>query len=357
MNLKPSLMFYTRKNEINIITYALLILTDIFIAILLFYGLSQQIDQFTDEHEYFPYEYRKMLISNNWIENNIVERISNKVLSSIRSTNEKEILITKLHPSCKEIQIKFSELENDDYLISEFQNYERLHKNYNALNNNRKESEEGKLLQEQIKTYNETLYNNSKINSLIELIFKNQDNNYTKDISKFRKFFALKRTTFDFLFLLPILIAFIFWNKKSVNRGLYLQTIISSHYIIISFLPILFESVRLVIEVIPNILLKTIYDLLLELNLITIWYYCILIISILFIVFIIWLFQTKIFTKEKNRIRLYEKHKCISCNTIIDYKDKFCPICGINLYVQCPECKGETINFLPFCQKCGTKMK
>ena len=90
MDIKPSLKFYTKKNEINLITFALLVLSDIFIAVLLFYGLSQQIEQFTDEFEYFPYEYRDMLISDDWVENNILEKISDKVLFSIRSTLERD---------------------------------------------------------------------------------------------------------------------------------------------------------------------------------------------------------------------------------------------------------------------------
>ena len=242
-------------------------------------------------------------------------------------------------------------------MIADFQIYERLHKNYNALNHSEKEGEEGQRLQEQIRIIDKKLLNNPSLNNLIGLIYKNQKYDYTTDISRFRKIFALKRTLFDFLFLLPIVAAFIFWNRKSIRKDLYIQTIISSHYIVLSFLPVLFESIRLIIEIIPKILLKTIYDFLLQLNLITIWYYAVLIISILFIVFVIWIFQTRIFPKEKNSIKLYEKHRCMSCNTKIDYRNKFCPICGTNLHIQCAECKGDTINFLPFCQNCGAKLE
>jgi len=357
MKIKPSLKFYTNKNEINFITFALLLLSDLFIAILLFFGLSQQISQFANEYEYFPQEFRSMLIQKNWVENNIVEKISSRVLGETRSTFDYDYPVKSLHPQCREIDDLFTELEGDESLLSEFVTYERLLKNYSSLTRSAKESSEGLELQLQIKTFEQKLKTYPSIQNTIETIFTNQKIDYTSDISRFRKIFALKRTLFDLIFLLPVLALFILWNRKSLKKESFIQTVISSHYIVVAFLPLLFESIRLVIEVIPKILLKTIYDFLLRLNLITIWYYAVLLISIAFIVFIIWLFHTKIFTREKNRIRLYEKKKCMSCNSVIDYREKFCPVCGVNLHTKCPNCGEDTINLLPFCQKCGEKME
>ncbi|MBI9098997.1 MAG: hypothetical protein JEY91_11000 [Spirochaetaceae bacterium] len=356
MEIKPTIQLYSSRSDLNLISFFLLLLSDVFIAVILFFGLSQQINQFTDEYEYFPYEYRNMLIDNEWVENNVIEKISSKLLGVTRSTFETNKQIEKLHSKCGEIEALFSELENDTSLIKEFSIYDRQLTNYKALNRNEKNSPDGLQLLEQIHALSQSLKDSPRVQKLIETIFTNQKNNYAKDIMKFRKLFALKRTVFDLVFLLPVLAAFILWNRNSFSKGKYIQTIISSHYIIVAFLPILFESIRLIIEVIPKLLLKTVYDFLLKLNLITFWYYGVLLISIGFIVFLIWIFQTKIFTKERYRLKQYEKQKCMSCNTKIDYHEKHCPACGFNLYISCPTCKKDTIIYLPFCIHCGNEI-
>lgn len=354
--MKPTIKLFSNKSDLNLISFVLLLLSDIFIAVILFFGLSQQIDQFTNEYEYFPSEYRNMLINNDWVENNVIEKISYKLLNSTRSTYDKNTKIDKLHPKCREISELFDRLESDSILMEDFTSYERLLNNYEALFFEEKKSQEGLQLQEEIVTLSQSIENKPQVRNLIETIFINQKLEYTNEIQQFRKLFALRRAIFDFLFLLPVLAAFIFWNRKSFNKGKYIQTIISSHTILLAFLPITFESIRLVIEVIPKILLKTVYDFLLKLNLIIFWYYAVLIISIGFIVFLIWIFQTKIFTKEKYRIKQYEKHKCMICNTKIDYNENNCPACGAKINISCPLCKKDTINLLPFCVNCGNEL-
>jgi len=355
MNYSPKIKLISDKNDLNIVSFIVLILSDIFISIILFYGLSQQIEQFTDEYKYFPYEYRNILIDKNWVENNIIEKTAEHILSRKRATYEKINIEYKLHPKCQEIEDVFKEIENDNNLVLSLEEYERLSNNYYTLNKAEKESEAGERLQEEIVTAEKRLKEEQKIDNLIETVFRLQKYDFTKDIIRFRKVFALKRTIFDFVFLLPVLVGFIYWNRRAFKTESYIQVIVSSHYIIVAFLPIFFEIIRLVIEVIPKILLKTIYDFLLKLNLITLWYYAVLLFSVFFIIFIIWFLQTKIFTKEKYSIKQYEKSKCIICNTRVDYSNNNCPACGALLKVKCKNCGKETINNLPYCINCGSK--
>ncbi len=355
MNYSPKIKIISHKNDLNIVSFIVLILSDIFISIILFYGLSQQIEQFTDEYEYFPYEYRNILIDKTWVENNVIEKTAGHILSRKRTTYEKKSTENKLHSKCQEIEDIFKEIENDNNLVLSLEEYERLTNNYYALNKSEKESAAGKILQEEINNAEDNLKEEEKINNLIETVFRLQKYDFTKDIIRFKKVFALKRTIFDFVFLLPVLVIFIYWNRRAFNAESYIQVIVSSHYIIVAFLPIFFEIIRLVIEVIPKILLKTIYDFLLKLNLITLWYYAVLFLSVFFIIFIIWFLQTKIFTKEKYSIKQYEKSKCIICNTRVNYSSNNCPACGALLKVKCKNCGKETINNLPFCINCGSK--
>jgi len=350
----PKIKLISDKNDLNIVSFIFLILSDIFISIILFYGLSQQIEQFTDEYEYFPYEYRNILIDKNWVENNIIEKTAENILLRKRSIYEKAEE-GELHFKCLQIEEIFKEIENDNNLVLSLEEYDRLMKNYYALSKSDKGAQIGEKIQEEIKAAEKLLRDEEKINKLAETIFRFQKYDFTKDIIRFRKIFALKRTIFDFVFLLPVLAIFIYWNRRAFKAESYLQVIVSSHYIVVAFLPIFFEIIRLVIEVIPKILLKTIYDFLLKLNLITLWYYAVLLLSVFFIIFIIWFLQTKIFTKEKYSIKQYEKSKCITCNTKIDYLNNNCPACGAILKVKCKNCGKETINNLPFCINCGNR--
>ena len=355
MKFQPEIKLFPKGDDLNIISFVILLFSDIFVCVLLFHGLSQQIGQFTTEYEYFPYEYRNMLIQKNWVESNIHDNITDFVLWDTRLTDEISPQKNVLHPKPQEIEILFKEIENDNVLIKSFESYDRLLKNYNNLREKEKKSLNGEKLYSQIEDAKEKFNENSKIETLINTIFANQHDNYTDDIIKFRRAFAIKRTLFDFIFLLPVLVLFVYWNRKSFYRERFIQLTISSHYIIIAFLPILFESIRLIIEVIPKILLKNIFNFLLQLNLITFWYYGLLFFAVVIIVLLIWFLQAKVFTKAHHRIKQYEKNKCMACNTKIDYDHKNCPFCGIQLYTQCTNCGENTINHLPFCMNCGAK--
>jgi|GEM_PF-5066186 len=357
MNLFPRLRLRSDEKELTAISFAFLLLTDVFVAYILFFGLSRQIEQFSGEYDYFPYRYRGMLIEKTWVENTVIQEIAADSLARARSTREPQDRLAAMHPDCKAIETQLRAISGDPTLFASLEAYDRLRENYAALEVRQQESAEGDRLLADIETMERELKARPAIVGLIESIYRAQGNDYAPAIKNFRRLFAAKRVAFDFLFLLPVVALFILWNRVSQKRESSLNVVISSHYILVSLIPILFEILRLILEVIPTVFLKTVYDLLVSLKLITLWYYAVLFLSIVFVIFVIWILQTKIFTQEKHDVKRYGKGRCMSCDARVDYLADFCPVCGKPLSTECPACGGRTVRGLPFCVKCGKGLR
>lgn len=353
MKLFPRLRFRSDERELTAISFAFLLITDVFVAYILFFGLSQQITQLKDEDEYFPYAYRSMLIDKAWVETTIVADIAEDTLRRARSTWDKPVLDKRMHPACRDIESRLQAISEDPALMARIEAYDRTMENYWGLEDAKRESREGARLLAQADDIARELRTQPTIEALIETVYRAQSADYTNTIRNYRKFFAAKRLAFDFLFLLPVVALFILWNRVAQKKGSSLNVVISSHYILVALIPILFEVLRLILEVIPTVFLKALYDLLVGLRLVTLWYYAVLFLSIALIIFILWILQTKIFTREKHDVKRFGKSLCMRCDAKIDYAENFCPACGNPLSTECPACKGRTIRGLPFCVKCG----
>lgn len=356
MKFFPRLRFRSDERELTAISFAFLLLTDIFVAYILFFGLSQQITQLDDEDDYFPYTYRSMLIDKTWVETTIVADIAEDTLRRARSTWDRPVPDKGMHPACRDIESRLRAISEDGALMARIEAYDRTMENYRGLEEAKRESDEGARLLARADDIARELRAQPPIAALIEAIYRAQSADYTDTIKNYRKLFAAKRLAFDFLFLLPVVALFILWNRIAQKKGSSLNVVISSHYILVSLIPILFEFLRLVLEVIPTVFLKALYDLLVGLRLVTLWYYAVLFLSIALIIVILWILQTKIFTQEKHDVKRFGKSLCMRCDAKIDYGADFCPACGNPLSTECPSCKGRTVRGLPFCVKCGVSL-
>lgn len=351
MKFFPGIKLNSTDNKLNIFSFMFLLLADIFILSILFFGLSEQISQFTSESDYFPYRYRNMLIEQNWVENNIIEKISDTVLDEVRYADESRR--GEMHPACMQIRDSFDEIIRNKALIEKIKAGDRLRKQYDNINYDISRREEKRALSGRIRELERELQGRPEIRKAVSLIFKLQKADYKDDIKRFNRIFALKRTAFDFIFILPFLLLLILWNRRALKKDNSLSVVISSHLILVALIPLGFELVRLIIEVIPRVILKTIYDFLIRLNLISFWYYAVLLISIALIVFIVWILQTKVFTKKRTQIRKYEKNQCMDCSSKISYEKQYCPVCGKAVLIKCAACGKLTVANLDYCQLCG----
>lgn len=325
------------------ISFVLLCLSDAFVLCLLCLGLSAQIGQFSDEHDYFPHMYRSMLIEKNWTADSIVEDVANHV-----SNRNDDNMAKKLHPAVRELEDMFDEIRNDETLVARLKAFQRQnsdfhHGVYNAT------------AEEQLVAAEAEILKLPKITEVAEKIFFLQGENYEEDIEKYKKLFAVQRIFIDLAFLLPVAVLFLLWNKRSFRKKSSLCVTVSSHYLLVTFIPIMFEFLRMLIEILPEELFKNFYDFLISLKLVGFWYYLAIFLFILVCFFLIWIFQTKVFTKEKSFVKRFMAKRCMNCNSPIDYSENFCPICGVSLKNQCPHCGMSTIRNLPYCSSCGKK--
>ena len=118
MKFFPRLRFRSDERELTAISFAFLLLTDIFVAYILFFGLSQQIAQLSDENDYFPYTYRSMLIEKTWVETTIVADIAEDTLRRARSTWDKPILKKGMHPACRDIETRLRAISEDPAIMA-----------------------------------------------------------------------------------------------------------------------------------------------------------------------------------------------------------------------------------------------
>ncbi len=323
--------------------------------VILFFALSEQISQFTSEDEYFPYTYQSMLIEKTWVENNIVDKITETLLYDVRYDHTPEA--DDMHPACRAIQLCFDEMKRNKILMEKFDLLERLNTQYDNYGYGKNQEIERELQFEKIIALERQIHDNTLVKKAANLIFQSQKADYKDDIIRFNKIFALKRTAFDFIFILPFLLLLVLWNRRALQKENNLSVVISSHLILVALVPLMFEFIRLIIEIIPRVILKTIYDFLIKLNLISFWYYAVLFISIAIIAFIVWLLQTKVFTTKRMQKRRFEKKQCMHCSAAADYQKEFCPVCGGRVLVTCTGCGKLTVNNMDFCNSCGKPVR
>lgn len=342
----------SKSFSLNLFSFFVLIIADIFLSTIIFYGLSEQINQLTNEYEYFPHKYRQAFIYSAWVENNIINKISDNVLDApIYYEKAKH---KKRHPVCDEFDSKIDDIKENEIVVKLFEKRKRLqsvYQNYDDYQKNKLNLAETTYndIQKITKRIEEYLV----VQTTINFVFSEQKKSYVDDIKAYKRIFAFKRTGYGFLFLLPIIGLLYFWNMRANKRGRTLSIIISSHFIIIALLPILFETMRLLLEFLPNVLFKTIYDFLINSRLISLWYYMVILIIVIAITILIWFLQNKIFTQKKYLRNRIQKSKCTQCGIKINYKYEFCPNCGNNLLKNCHHCKELTIEGYEYCQNCG----
>lgn len=342
----------SRTFSLNHFSFAVLLLADIALAVIVFTGLNAQIDQLTSEYEFFPYTYRAALIEEKWVEENILDKIQSEVLRE--SVFHGEPTHKRMHPACEELRAGIEGLKGNAAVNALFRSRRRMQRNYDEYDQYQK-SDLGmaRAVHDSILLVSSELKAHKDVQGVISFVFSSQPKDFRAEIKAYRRLFALKRTGFGFLFLLPVILLLGFWNKKANDKERYLAVIISSHFILVASLPIAFELIRLVIEIIPNVLLKSIYDFLIKTKLVSVWYYAVILLVGVFITFLIWFLHTKVFTQKRFFRNRIQSGKCTQCGVRTDYRFRFCPNCGNELLRECPHCGKLTIRDYEFCQQCG----
>jgi Double zinc ribbon len=165
--------------------------------------------------------------------------------------------------------------------------------------------------------------------------------------------FPVRRLGMEMLFLFPLLLVFYTWNVHSLSRGRPYQVLVSSHLLVVTFIPVLSRIVQLVYDIIPRKLLKHVIDLLESLQLVALWYYLLIGMAVLAALAVIYLFQKKLFSHDRLAGRRIAKGQCQECGMRLPAGAAVCPLCGYHQYRKCSSCGQDTYVHGRYCRVCG----
>lgn len=216
----------------------------------------------------------------------------------------------------------------------------------NKIENNIKEIN-GKILQDKdyIDLWNFVLGDNfQKIKTL------------EKDLQIAYFWFPIKKLLMEFAFLIPLFMIFWIWNSYSIKKNNWTQSLISSHLIVITFIPIFWKIVETVLDIIPKKLLEKIMEFLASFKLLAIWYYIVVFVGIMFWLGAVYIIQKKIFSKEKLEERRLSRWECYKCGKHIPDNIEHCPFCSANQFRTCGICQKKTNFTSKYCIQCWWKI-
>jgi len=165
--------------------------------------------------------------------------------------------------------------------------------------------------------------------------------------------YPVKKLAMQLLFLLPLFAVFYAWNSASIKGSRSLQTLVSSHLLVVSFIPIFCKIIETVYDIIPKQLLHKLIALLTSLKLVAIWHYLIIALAIGAALFLIYIFQKKLFSREKLIERRIAKGECQQCGKHLPTGARACPFCGYVQFSNCPACGKPKHSQAHHCWACG----
>jgi RNA polymerase subunit RPABC4/transcription elongation factor Spt4 len=163
----------------------------------------------------------------------------------------------------------------------------------------------------------------------------------------------VKRLGMQMIFLLPLLAIFYAWNNASIRKDRGIQALVSSHLLVVSFIPVFFKIIDTVYDIIPKKLLKKLIDLLESLKLVALWHYLVIALAVAGALFVIYLFQKKLFSRQKLMERRIAKGQCQQCGKHLPPGSNACPFCGFAQFRACGSCSQPTPIFGKYCKACG----
>lgn len=389
--MRTSLTRINEKEPLSKLSLIVIIFLDIFILSTLFSGLEEHTDQLTSPDEYIPAICRDMVIQDNGEKAEKLNRLANTALQYHRNPIEEQRR-RELHPICMRFRETIEPVIKNSEIMHLFEMRERLSQKYttteNELNQLKSsydtyllEKISGEAKQEkpnisaiklnltqkreqlnrilgQINSVESRINSNTEIVGILDDIEKLKSDNREElksDIKNLNFWFPVKRLLMQLIFLLPLFLLFYFWYSRSIRRGLGLQTLISSHLLVITFIPIFFKIFEAIYDIIPKKLLKAFWELLVSLKLVALWHYLIIIISIGVAILCIYNIQKKLFSREKLIEKRITKGCCLHCGKKIPPSAQACPFCGFKQYRNCSNCGRETFIYGRFCKECGVE--
>ena len=369
----------------------IIIFLDIFILVSIFNGLDAHTNQLSSPDVYIPNSCREIVINRQWNPTNRLDQLSQIIISSSSSYYRDEDKKKERHPVCAPYVDIFDQIKNDKALasiveernkseheVTELQRaIDNLKVTYDTslleaiakqqesrtkVDATRKDFQEKtsalNVLKARIVSLERTVNNDTKVKLLWEKLegIKEQDRQtLITELRTLNYWFPVKKLGMQLIFLLPLFVVFYAWNNTSIRKNRGLQTLVSSHLLGISFIPILCKIIETVYDIIPKKLLKTLIYLLESLKLVAIWHYLVIALAVSAALFLIYIFQKKLFSREKLIVRRISKGECQQCGKRLPDGSPACPFCGFAQFKPCGNCSKLMHVHGQFCRECGHK--
>lgn len=367
----------------------IIIFLDIFIIVSIFDGLDAHTRQLSSPDVYIPNTCREIVVNRQWNPTNRIDNLSQIIISSSTSPYRDEEKRKERHPVCVPYVDLVDQIKNDNALTSIFEDRNKSEREakelQRAIDNlkgaydtslletiakqqesqtkidaTRKDFQEKtsalNVLKARIASLERTINGDTKVNQLWEKLesLKGQDRqSLITELRTLNYWFPVKKLGMQMIFLLPLFVVFYAWNNTSIRKNRGLQTLVSTHLLGISFIPILCKIIETVYDIIPKKLLKKLIDLLESLKLVAIWHYLIIALAVAAALFLIYIFQKKLFSREKLIERRISKGECQQCGKHLPSGSTACPFCGFVQYKPCRKCNNQMHVHGKFCRECG----
>ena len=375
-------------------TLVILLFLDIFILTAIFNGLSAHTRQLSAPDDYIPTACRQMVIDHIWNPTNRLENLSQLVDNYTNSyTYRPQQALRERHPICTPYLTLLDQIKNDKALASSFDERQKAEREAQELQrriNQLKGSYDTALLEaiaqqpepatEIDATKAEFKQKSSRLNSLkariteletalnaepkVAALWAKLQSSQASDrqtlLAELRSlnfWYPVKRFGMQMLFLLPLFAIFYVWNNASIRKNRGLQTLVSSHLLGVSFIPIFCKLIEAIYDIIPKQLLHKLIALLTALKLVAIWHYLIIGLAIVAALFLIYIFQKKLFSREKLIERRIAKGECQQCGKHLPNGARACPFCGYPQFSPCPACAKPMHSQARHCWACGTEQE
>lgn len=371
------------------VALVIILFLDIFILVSIFNGLDRHTDQLTSPYEYIPDSCRDIVINRQWNDTNRTGNLSQIIISSSHSHYQTEENRVEQHPICAPYCELIDRIKTDKALTGVFEDRNKFENEANELQRDidslkgaydtslletiakKKESKTKidatktdfqqkttslNILKSHITSLEQTINGDANVRALRERVqgLQEQDRQtLINDLHTLNFWYPVKRLGMQLLFLLPIFVVFYTWNSMSLRKNREVQSLVSSHLLCVSFIPIFCKIIETVYVIVPKILLKKIIDLLEALKLIAIWYYLVMAFAVAAALFLIYIVQKKIFSYDKLVERRISKGECQNCGKCLPAGSQACPFCGFFQFKVCINCGKMMHIHGKYCMGCG----
>ena len=364
----------------------ILLFLDLFILVAIFDGLDEHTRQLSSPDEYIPSSCRKIVIDQQWNPTTRIGNLAPIITSFSGSYYRIEEQRRDRHPVCEPYLDLFDQIKDDKGLTSTFETRKKIKVEARELQRAIKrqkgaydssllesiaqqQQQEGEpavaalkadfhRLTAQLAALEQTINGDEKVKRLWALLQGLQEpvrQELLTDLRRLNFWYPVKKLAMQLLFLLPLFAVFYAWNSLSIRKRRGVQALVSTHLLVVAFIPIFGKIIETIYDIIPHKILQRIISLLESFKLVALWHYLVITLAIAAALALIYLCQKKLFTRARLMERRIAKGECQQCGKHLPAEALACPFCGFSQFKSCTHCPKLMHVHAKYCRECGTR--